>query len=136
MTEVHSQIRMQQSLKQQVLLISELQDMNLTQLQQQHIMDGLKPQLKVNMVMQFLQHMVDLKLLTIPTVVGLIQQQIESSYGRVIRVMVLGAGSSWLMLLVMPPRLRGRISVQDQPFMVRSLQLIQIHLRKCRHSPE
>lgn len=41
--------------------------------------------------------MVDLKLLTIPTIVGLIQQKIESFYGRVVRSMVLDAGSSWLM---------------------------------------
>ena len=135
MTEVHSQIRMQQSLKQQVLLISELQDMNLIQLQLMDIMDGLKPQLKVNMVMQFLQHMVDLKPLTIPTIVGLIQQEIKSFYGRVIRLVSLSAESSWLML-VLRPRLCGRISVQDQPFTVRSLQLIQIHLRKCRRNPE
>ena len=135
MTEVHSQIRMQQSLKQQVLLISELQGMNLIQLQLLDIVDGSKPQLKVNMGMQFLQHMVDLKLLTIPTMVGLIQQEIESFYGRVVRVMVLNAGSSWF-LLMLSPRIRGRGSVQDQPFTVRSLQLIQIHLRKCRHSPE
>lgn len=64
------------------------------------------------MVMYFLQHMVDLKLLTIPTIAGLIQQKIESSCGRVIRIMVLSAGSSWLMLML-PPRFRGRISVQD-----------------------
>ena len=53
--------------------------------------------------------MVDLKLLTIPIIAGLIQQEIESFYGRVIRIMVLDAESSWLLLL-MRPRFRGRIA--------------------------
>ena len=71
---------------------------------------GLLGMLAAWMVMYFLLHMVDLKLLIILTIVGLIRLQIESFYGRVLRVMVLGAGSSWLVLV--RPRLRRR-SVQD-----------------------